>query len=144
MIVRPSFNMRPVLAGVAALLAAFLSSVPAFADDPSVEGNLVANGEPVELPYVYIWAEEKGFYNDDDPTWTLFFVGRPLSAREIGETVWDAPWIEIGMTQTRGQEDDAELQVYTQSIRMSADSGGNLSGGTYPEFEIQGLVMSTD
>ena len=120
MIIRFSLDRQTVLVAITCWLVAALMSVPAFAEAPGVQGNLVANGESVELPYVYVWAEDEGFYDADDPTWTVFFVGRPLSAREIGEMVWDAPWIKIGITQTKGQEDEASLKVYTQSIRMSA------------------------
>ena len=127
------------LAQALALAAALFCFAAAAQADPNVEGSFVANGETVELPYVYVWAREEGFYDADDPTYTLFFVGRELSAREIGNSVWDAPWIEIGVTESDEFSDGPEVQVYTQSIRMSADAGGNTSGGNYPEIELQGL-----
>jgi len=116
---------------------------PLWADETSVEGTFVVNGEPVEMPYVYVWKEDKGFYNDDDPTWTILFVGRKLKATEIGEMVWDAAWIELGITQSSEFSDESQLQVYSQSIRFSADSGGNISGGSYPSIKLDGLPGET-
>ena len=104
-----------------------------------VSGVLTANGSKVELPYVYVWAEDKGFYDPADPTWRILFVERKLEQRELGEPVWDAAWVEIGVTRTSEFDDRPELHIYLQSIKLSAKSGGNISGGTYPKFEFNGL-----
>ena len=117
----------------------FAAAIATARADTPVQGSFVANGEAVELPHVYIWPKEEGFYDADDPTYTILFVGRELSPREIGRSVWDAPWVEIGITQTDEFGEGPALQVYTQTIRMSADSAGTISGGNYPEIEINGL-----
>ena len=121
-------------------LLSWLAAEPlATAADATVKGSLAANGETVELPHVYMWAEDKGFYDPADPTWNLLFVERALKPQEIGEHIWDAAWVQIGITQTAEFTDQPELRVYSQSIRFASDSGGNVSGGTYPKIELQGL-----
>lgn len=109
----------------------------AAAEDPSVSGVLVANGETVKLPYVYVWAEKEGFYDPADPTWTVLFVERPVEPREIGEHIWDAAWVQIGITRTSEFGDQSELQVLSQSLKLSADAPGNISGGEYPEIDLE-------
>jgi hypothetical protein len=104
-----------------------------------VKGSLIANGETVELPYVYMWPEKEGFYDSSDPTWHILFVERALGPREIGKPVWDAAWVQISITETDEFAEQPQLEVYSQSIKISADAGGNISGGTYPEIEIEGL-----
>lgn len=103
----------------------------------SVSGTFTANGETVELPYVYVYALDKGFYDDEDPTWTLLFVDRPIEERKVDEPVWDAAFIELGVTRTAEFDEEPRLQVYSQSLRFSADQAGNVSGGTYPEIELE-------
>jgi len=103
---------------------------------PSVSGSLTANGTTVALPYVYAWAQEKGFYNDADPTWTVLFVEHPIEARELGKPVWDAAYVEIGITRTAEFSDQPRLEVLSQNIKLAADAPGNLSGGTYPTIAI--------
>ncbi|MCG6964764.1 MAG: hypothetical protein LJE95_16035 [Acidobacteria bacterium] len=104
---------------------------------PEVKGTLTANGVTVELPYVYVYKEKKGFYDENDPTWKVIFVGKPIGERELDEHIWGAAYVEIGITKTAEFGDKPELQVYSQSLRLSADSGGNISGGTYPKLEIE-------
>jgi len=124
----------------AALLALFCGANVLRADEASVEGSFIVNGNSVALPYVYVWREKKGFYEDDDPAWTILFVGRKLKATEIGDPVWDAAWIEIGVTESSEFSDGGpKLQVYSQSLRLAADSGGNMSGGNYPNIQLDGL-----
>jgi len=48
---------RALVAGLALCLAAPLLAA---ADGPPVQGSLVANEATIELPYVYLWAEEEG------------------------------------------------------------------------------------
>jgi len=125
-------------AAVLLFLVFSAGSLPA--DEASVKGSFVVNGNPVDVPYVYVWREKKGFYKDDDPAWTILFVGRKLKATEIGDPVWDAAWIELGVTESSGYSDEGpKLQVYSQSLRLSSDSGGNISGGTYPQIKLDGL-----
>lgn len=109
-------------------------------EEASVSGTLTANGETVELPYVYVYALDKGFYDDEDPTWTLIFVERPIEERKVDEPIWDSAFVELGVTRSAEFGDDGDeptLQVYSQSLRFSADQGGNVSGGTYPEIELE-------
>jgi len=107
------------------------------AEKATVKGALVANGTTVELPYVYVWAEKKGFYDEKDPTWSVLFVEKPVEEREIDELVGDAAWVKLGVTRTAEFGDAPQIRVYSQNIRLSSSSGGNLSGGTYPEIELE-------
>ena len=125
-------------AAVAAVLFS-MTSPQAAADTANVSGVLTANGAAVELPYVYAWPEKEGFYDASDPTWNVLFVSRELGAREIGEPIWDAAWVHIGITETAEFTDRPTVQVYMQSIKLSPDSGGNISGGTYPEISLDAV-----
>jgi hypothetical protein len=102
-----------------------------------VKGTLTANGVTVELPYVYVYAEKKGFYDDNDPTWKVVFVQKPIEERQLDEAIWHSAYVEIGITKTAEFGDKPELRAYSQNIRLSADSGGNISGGVYPELELE-------
>lgn len=141
--VRRSLAQRSARPGRRVLVAGLvlcLASLPLVAaDDATVEGSLIANGEAVELPHVYLWAEKEGFYDPADPTWRLLFTEQPVETRKLGRAIWDSAWVEIGLTQTSEFDGEPKLQVYSQSIKLSADSGGNISGGNYPEIEIEGL-----
>lgn len=108
---------------------------------PIVNGTLTANGRMVQLPFVYVWPEKEGFYDPADPAWNILFVERELEPREIDTHPWDTAWVHIGVTDTKEFSDSgqAELQVYTQSIKFSADAPGNISGGNYPQFDIVGI-----
>ncbi len=123
---------------VAALLVLGLAAAAGAATgEPEVSGTFVVNGKTIELPYAYVWAAEKGFYEESDPTWTLLFVEHPVEPRELGHFVSDTAWIELGVTRTEEFGDTPELQVYSQSLKLSADAGGNVTGGTYPKIELR-------
>ena len=126
--------------GVAMVFLGFviLAWGAAGADEPaaSVDGSFVANGATVELPYVYVYAEKQGFYDEADPTWSLLFVEHPIEERELDDGIWDAASIRLGITESSEFDDEPTLQVYAQDIRFSAEQAGNVSGGTYPEVEI--------
>ena len=107
--------------------------------EATVKGSLIANGKKVELPYVYVWKKEEGFYKKDDPTWNIIFAERSLQPRELGSHVPNSAWVHIGITQTKEFEEQGKLEVYTQSIKFSATAAGNVSGGNYPKIEIKGL-----
>jgi hypothetical protein len=114
------------------------STPSARAAEPAwVKGTLTGNGKTVELPYVYVYALEKGFYDDADPTWKVLFVQHEIEERKVDEHIWDSAYVELGITRTAEFGDKPELQVYSQSIRFSADSGGNISGGSYPKLELE-------
>jgi len=106
------------------------------ADAPSLKGTFTVNGETKALPYVYVIPEEKGFYDEADPTFKLLLVGREVPERELDEHVWDAALIELGITKTAEFDDAPKWQVYSQNIVMDPDAAGNVSGGTYPELEL--------
>lgn len=110
---------------------------------PIVNGTLTANGITFEFPYVYVWPEKEGFYDKSDPTWNIIFVERELKPREIDAHPWETAWVHIGITESKEFSDQPELQVYTQSIKFSADAPGNVSGGTYPQLEIEGFDSGT-
>jgi hypothetical protein len=116
-----------------------LASGAAVADEPaaSVDGYFVANSEKVELPFVYVYAEKQGFYDEADPTWSLLFVEHAIEERELDDNVWGAAYIRLGITETSEFDDEPTLQVYSQDIRFSSEQAGNISGGTYPELEIE-------
>lgn len=131
--VRPRFGVMCLV-----LLLGLVLAAPAVAgEEPSVKGTFTANGTAVSLPYVYVYQLEKGFYNDGDPTWKLLFVEHPIAEREVDEHVWDSAYLELGITKTAEFGDEPTLQVYSQSICFSADTPGNVSGGTYPELVLE-------
>jgi hypothetical protein len=125
-----------------ACLSLLLSTRPgtpvAVANQPTatVEGSLVANGETVQLPYVYAYAEKKGFYDEADPTWEVLFVAQPIAERDLDDTIWDSAYVRLGITLSATFDDEPTLQVYSQDIRFPGESSGNLSGGSYPQLEL--------
>lgn len=128
---------------IALFVVLLMGSIPTAANEQgaTLEGVFTANGEPLELPHVYVWLEEEGFYDEADPTWTLLFVEHPIEERDLGDTIWDSAYIELGVTKTVGFSDEPDfdepqIQIFSQSIRFSADMGGNISGGNYPAIEI--------
>ncbi|MEN8164601.1 MAG: hypothetical protein ABFS37_10770 [Acidobacteriota bacterium] len=102
----------------------------------TLSGIFTANGEKIELPFVYAYALEEGFYSPDDPSWKLIFVDKAIEESELDEHIWDAACVELLVTKSAKFDDEPKIQVYSQSLRLSADGGGNLSGGTYPEIEL--------
>lgn len=132
---------RNVIPGRAAALLCLSLHFPAALAQPIVNGTLTANGTTVELPFVYVWPEREGFYDQGDPTWNIIFVERELEPREIDAHPWDTAWVHIGITETSefSETGQPELQVYTQSIKFAADASGNISGGNYPQIEIEGF-----
>lgn len=120
------------------VLALWIASVPlAGAEGAGASGTLIANGETVELPFVYVWAEKEGFYDPADPTWTILFVEHEIEERDLDDPFRKSAFVEVGVTETAEFGDEPELQVYSQSLKLSADAGGNISGGTYPELEVE-------
>ncbi len=121
---------------VVALSGGAVSVVEAGEDAASVKGTLVANGTTVELPFVYAYAQDEGFYDPADPTWTLLFVEHAIEPRKLDDAIWDAAYVRLGITKTAEFGDAPELHILSQEIRFSAESGGNITGGTYPELEL--------
>lgn len=109
------------------------------AEPATVEGTLTANGTSVALPYVYAYALEEGFYDASDPSWKLIFVERPIEERKLKEHIWDAAYVQLEITRTTEFGDEPELRVYSQDVRLSAEAGGNLSGGEYPTLELESI-----
>jgi hypothetical protein len=130
--------MASIRMSAVVFLGLLIVASAAVADEPaaSVAGYFVANGEKVELPFVYVYAEKHGFYDEADPTWSLLFVEHAIEERELDDTVWGAAYIRLGITETSEFDDEPTLQVYSQDIRFSGEQAGNISGGTYPELEI--------
>jgi hypothetical protein len=126
---------------VLAFLLGFALSAPvpaAAGEEASVEGDLIANGKTVELPYVYVYALDEGFYDKADPTWKVLFVEHPIEESKLDEPVWDSAYVELGITDT-AEFGERKVQVYSQSIRFAADAGGNISGGDYPQLEVESV-----
>ena len=126
-----------VLAFVVLSLLVLLSLPGAAGDEATVTGTFTANGTSVELPYVYVYKLDKGFYDDNDPAWTLLFVDHPIEERKLDEHIWDGAYVELKITRTAEFDDKPTLQVYAQNLKLSPDAAGNLSGGTYPELELE-------
>lgn len=122
-----------VCLGLSALMA---GTAVAGEEAAPLEGVFSANGEKVELPFVYAYAQKEGFYDEADPTWTLLFVEKPLAERDLDDHIWDAAYIRLGITKTSEFGDEPEIEVLSQDIRFSAEQSGNISGGTYPELTI--------
>ena len=126
-----------LVAGVSASVAWSMCGPAVAAEGGTVSGTLKANGKTVALPYVYAYALDKGFYDESDPAWKLIFVEHPIAERDVDEHIWDAAYVELAITKTAEFGDKPEYQVYSQNIRFSADSGGNVSGGEYPKLELK-------
>ncbi len=136
MLVNRSYRVRPCL--LILCFALVVSTMAVIAQEgPSVDGKLIANGEDVQLPYVYVYAEEKGFYDEGDPTWKIIFTEQPLEERKVDDGIWGAAYVSLGITESAEFGEKVELQVYSQDIRPTADFGGNMSGGTYPEIKLE-------
>jgi len=103
---------------------------------PKVSGTFVANGKTIALPYAYVWAEKEGFYDKSDPTWTIVFVEHPIDDEEDLDFLPGTAWVKLGITRSAEFSDEPELQVYSQSVKLSADAMGNVSGGKYPKIEL--------
>jgi len=132
-------DRAPVARRACAFVLSMLCFAPAHlfaAEDAKVSGSMTANGKSVQLPYAYAWAEEKGFYDEADPTWTLLFSENPVAARDLKSPFYEGAWLRLGVTRTAEFGDKPELQVYSQSIKFSADAHGNVSGGNYPAIEL--------
>ncbi|MEE8525085.1 MAG: hypothetical protein V3T72_14205, partial [Thermoanaerobaculia bacterium] len=82
------------------------SSSPLAGQEASVSGKLIVNGEPIQLPYVYAYAEEEGFYDPGDPTWMIVFAAEPIEVRELESIFVDFPYLRIGMTRTAEFDDE--------------------------------------
>ncbi len=119
---------------VNAVLALCLTTA-VWAEEASVTGKLTANGETVELPHVYVYAEEKGFYDDKDPTWKIIFAAQPIEVRELDSFFVDFPYVKIGITHTSEFDEKAQIHAYSQDVKLPGS--GNLSGNPYPELELK-------
>ena len=115
------------------LLALWLSTI-VWAEEASVTGTLTANGETVELPHVYVYAEEKGFYDDKDPTWKVVFAAQPIEERELDSFFVDFPYVKIGITHTAEFDEEARIRASSQDVKLPGKTG-NISGNPYPELE---------
>ena len=133
-----SFNQHFVVLTICLALLLTIPT-PEVSAEATVKGTLTANGETVELPYVYVWKKKEGFYNPSDPTWGIIFVQRELKPREIAGHASHSAWVYIGITQTKEFAEQGKLEVYSQSIKFSAEAPGNVSGSKYPEIDITGL-----
>ena len=116
--------------GVATILVA---TGPLAAQQPGrIDGTLTVNGESIPLTHALIYAEEEGFYQPDDPTWTLVLTSSELSPRDADDMFID-PSLRIGITWTAEFGDEPQLEILSQTMRVGDVSA---SGGTYPSLEI--------
>ena len=77
----PSFRISSLFLNLFILALALPQA--AAEGESSVNGTLTANGKKMELPYVFVYAEEKGFYDEKDPTWRVIFAEKPIEIREL-------------------------------------------------------------
>ncbi|REJ85547.1 MAG: hypothetical protein DWQ36_02870 [Acidobacteria bacterium] len=136
---RPRFLSSPlarcprlVLLALVPLLL-FVAAAPALAQEPgTAKGTATFNGNDLAIAYAAIYAEEKGFYDENDPTWTLVLTAEPVAPREIDDPFHD-PSLTIGITWTSEFGDEPALEVLSNTLRVDS---GSLSGGTTPTLEI--------
>ena len=107
-----------------------------WAEEASVTGTLKANGGTVELPHVYVYAEEKGFYDEKDPTWKIIFAAQPIEERDLDGFFMDFPYVRIGITHTAEFDEQPTIQVYSQDIKLPGKPG-NISGTPYPDLQLE-------
>ena len=93
-IMRNHSSLRTCSFVVKISLALWLTTA-VWAEEASVTGTLTANGETVGLPHVYVYAEEKGFYDDKDPTWKVVFAAQPIEERKLDSFFVDFPYVKI-------------------------------------------------
>ncbi len=126
------------LAAFLVLLAVLALPLGLQADEGKVEGTFTANGEAVSLPHVYVYPLEEGFYDESDPAWQIIFAAEPIAERDLDDFFHDFPYVKLKITKTSEFSDGAEakLEVYGQDVQLS-QNGSNISGGTYPELELE-------
>lgn len=121
---------------LAAATCCAVSLSPLVGQEVSVRGKLIKNGETTDLPYVYVYAEKDGFYDDNDPTWSVVFAAEPVEARDVDSPFMDFSFMRIGITRTSEFDDKPTLRAYSQEFKLSGDAG-SVSGGTYPEVVLE-------
>lgn len=130
-----SWRRRPATWVVVAL--AQVVAAAALAEEPSVSGRLIANGEEIELPYVYVY-EVDGHYDESDPAWEIVFAAQEIAERDVDEFFLDFAYVKVKLTRPSDPEiveSVGEIDVFSQNLKLSKlDS--NLSGGQYPELEL--------
>lgn len=115
------------------LLAVFALAVGSNAQQPGgVEGSLIVDGESIPIRHAVIYAEDEGFYQDDDPTWTLVFSSAEIAPRDADD-MFIEPSLRIGITWTSEFGDEPQLEILSQTLRVQDLSA---SGGSYPTLEI--------
>lgn len=117
---------------LAAALVTLVSTALAAQGPGRIDGTLTVDGETIPLTHAVIYAEDEGFYQPDDPTWTLVLTGSEISARDADDMFID-PSLRIGITWTAEFGDEPKLEVLSQTLRVGEVSA---SGGTYPTLEI--------
>ena len=116
----------------AALVITFSSAVLAAQNPGRIDGTMTVDGQSIPLTHAVIYAEDEGFYQPDDPTWTLVLTESEISARDADDMFID-PSLRIGITWTAEFGDEPKLEVLSQTLRVGDLSA---SGGTYPSLEI--------
>jgi hypothetical protein len=121
--------LRPILC-----LAGLAAMPVAMAMEPgSASGELRIDDQVIEIRHVYAQRQPKGFYNDNDPTWTLLFSPVAIPLRKLDNHFLD-PSLRIGLTLTSTFDDTPTLSVLSQDIYHGQAS---MSGGKYPELDLQ-------
>ncbi len=126
-------------AGLSAMLLAaavtMVAPMSAIGQEPSVSGTFTANGDDVELSYVYVYEKGEGFYDSADPAWEIIFAAQEIGERELDEFFHDFPYVKISITLTDEFGDEPKLEVYSHNVKLSAE-GANISGGDFPELNL--------
>jgi hypothetical protein len=102
----------------------------------SLQGSLVANGEPLDLPYAYAYVKKEDFHEKAEPAWELIFVQYPIKKNLIDEFNMDSPCIRIGLKETALFEGMPQIQVSYQELRLFPGKGQSLYPTTKPKVEI--------
>ena len=117
------------------LLAILAASTAIAVDPPQVSGTFTGNGQAVEITHVYAYAQEEGFYDAADPTWTVLLAAGEVEPENLDRPYHDFPFIEVSFTLTSEFDDEPTWSVLSQNTQLP-DAMGSVSGGTYPEFEL--------
>lgn len=99
----------------------------------TVQGNFTLDGQPVTLRHAYVVRREKGFFEADDPAWTIILSANPLSRDMLAHPFID-PSLRLGITLTREFDAEPTLQVGLHELLVGSFQ---LSGGASPLLDLR-------
>ena len=92
-----------------------MGSANAALESGITSGTLDVHGKILEMTNAYIFLQPKGFYDVDDPTWTLLFTNAPVAHYDV-EYEHLTPAVRIGLTLTSEFDAQPTLRLFSQSI----------------------------